>query len=468
MIYSILIIVANYQKERSISCRNLITNFIALARKLLSNICAGLIESLREIINSEEFIKQHRQKPTDFIRKRKLSFSTLIFFLMNLVKGSYQDELDHFFKGIFRFDVARRIVSKAALTKARMKLKYEAFIELNHHLIDHFYKNFKPLRWNGFTLLAIDGTTVQLPRIEDIAEHFGAWYPRQGDKCPKARVSQMFDPLNRMTVDAIIKPKETGERELAAFHFLKLMPKDLILLDRGYPAYWLFNLVTSMGADFCARVQRKRWKIVRHFYNSGKKEKIITLSAPSSSREPCKELGLDLNPLKLRLIRVELDTGEAEILITSLLDTQKYPYQEFAELYHLRWPVEEDYKTMKHWIEIENFSGKSVLSVYQDFHAKVFSKNLTSALAYPTQSEIDRQTEDRRYRYKTNFAQLLSKVKDVLPLLFTRSRDALSMLISDIHTIIVETIEPIRPGRKYPRNFNNRSGRFHYGYQPIR
>jgi predicted ATP-binding protein involved in virulence len=46
--------------------------------------------------------------------------------------------------------------------------------------------------------------------------------------------------------------------------------------------------------------------------------------------------------------------------------------------------------------------------------------------------------------------------------------DSLCKLISDIHTIIVRTIEPIRPGRRYPRNFNNRSGRFHYGYQPIR
>ena len=468
MIYSILIITSNYQKERSISCRNFLTNLTLLARNLISNICAGLIEFLKEIINSEQFIRQHRQNPTDFIRQRKLPFSTLIFFLMNLVKGSYQDELDHFFKAIFRFDVAKRIVTKAALTKARMKLKYEVFIELNHKMLDYFYKNFKPLKWNGLTLLAIDGTTVQLPRTDDIAEHFGAWYPRQGGKCPKARVSQMFDPLNRMTVDAIIKPKQVGERELAAFHFLQLMPKDLILLDRGYPAYWLFNLVLSRGADFCARVQRKRWKIVRHFYNSGKMEKIISLPVPPSSIKQCKELGLDLKPLTLRLIRVELDTGEIEILITSLLDTKKYPHKEFAELYHLRWPVEEDYKTMKYWIEIENFSGKSVLSVYQDFHAKVFSKNLASALAYPAQPEIDKYTENRLYRYKTNFAQLLSKVKDVLPLLFTRPHIALSKLISDIHTIAIKTIEPIRPGRKYPRNFNNRRGRFHYGYQPIR
>ncbi len=309
-----------------------------MAWNLLSKICAGLIECLKEIINSDIFIKQHRQNPTNFIRQRKLPFSTLIFFLMNLIKGSYQDELDHFFKAIFRFDVSKRIISKAALTKARMKLKYEAFIDLNDHLLNHFYENFRPLKWNGFTLLAIDGTTVQLPRIEAITKHFGAWHPRQGDKCPMARVSQMFDPLNQMTVDAIIEPKITGERELAAFHFLKLMPKDLILLDRGYPTYWLFNLIISRGANFCARIQQKRWKIVRQFYTSGKHEKIISLSAFPSSVKHCKDMGLDLKPLKLRLIRVELETGGAEILVTSLLDQQTHSRDQFAELYHLRWP----------------------------------------------------------------------------------------------------------------------------------
>jgi hypothetical protein len=439
-----------------------------LARTLLSNICAGLIEFLKEIINSDEFINQHRQSPTDFTRQRKLTFPTLIFFLINLVKGSYQDELDHFFKAIFRFEIAKRVVTKAALAKARMKLKYEAFLELNDQMVNHFYDTFKPRKWHGFTLLAIDGTTVQLPRIEKIAEHFGVWRPRQGSECPKARASQMFDPLNKITVDAIIKPKEIGERELAAFHFLKLMPEDLMLLDRGYPAYWLFNLIISRGADFCARIQRKRWKIIRQFYNSGERDKIISLPVASTSKQQCKEFGLDLKPLKLRLIRVELDTGEAEILITSLLDKHKHPYEEFAELYHLRWPVEEDYKTMKQWIEIENFSGKSILSIYQDFHAKVFSKNLASILTFPTQDKIDEVTASRRYRYQTNFAQLLSKIKDVVPLMFIRTQKTVYKLIADIHAIAIGTIEPIRPSRKYPRNFNKRGGRFHYGYQPAR
>jgi len=151
-----------------------------------------------------------------------------------------------------------------------------------------------------------------------------------------ARVSQMFDPLNKMSIDAIIESKDVGERELAAFHFSKLMPNDLILLDRGCPAYWVFNLILSPGSNFCARIQRKRWKIIRKFYNSGKKEEIISLPVFPSSVKKCQEMGLELKPLRLRLIRVELETGEVEVLITSLLDKQKYPHEQFAKLYHSR------------------------------------------------------------------------------------------------------------------------------------
>jgi len=468
MIYSQSIIGTVYKIKRRILCRTKMKRLLRLAQRLLSDNCAKLVVFIKKIINSEDFITQHRQHPTDFTRQRKLSFSILILFLINLIKGSYQDELDHFFKAVFKCDVAKRFVSKAALAKARMKLKYQAFIDLNSNLINYFYQNFKPLTWNGLNLLAIDGTTIQLPRIEVITKYFGAWKPRQGDECPMARASQMFDPLNKLSVDAIIKPKETGERELAAFHCLKLMPGDLLLLDRGYPAYWLFNLILSLNSNFCARIQLKRWKVVRKFYHSGMKEKIIELPAVPTSIKKCKELGLDSIPLKLRLIRIKLENGETEILITSLLDSEVYPHEQFAELYHLRWPVEEDYKTMKQWIEVENFSGKSVLSVYQDFHAKVFAKNMAAALAFQTRPVIERNTQHRRYFYQPNFAQTVSKIKDVIPLLFIRTKAKAIEILNDFLEIIIETIEPIRPGRKFKRNFNNRSGRFHSCYKPLR
>ncbi len=207
-------------------------------------------------------------------------------------------------------------------------------------------------------------------------------------------------------------------------------------------------------------------KLSVNFTIQGKKT--ISLPAFHRSKVQCDELGLDLTPLKLRLISVKLETGGVEILITSLTDQQAYAYDDFAELYHLRWPVEEDYKSMKQWVEIENFTGKSVLSIYQDFHASVFSKNMTSVLAFPTQPIIDQNTESRKHKYKPNFAQSLSKIKDVLPLLFIRTEEKIRALISGIHAIFIQTIEPVRLGRRYPRNFNKRSGRFHFCYKSIR
>ena len=394
MVYSLSIITASYLYERSIPCRKLSTILVKLAQNLISNTCAKVIEFINQIITSPDFLARHRQHPKNFSRQRKLPFHILIVFLINFVRGSYQDELDKFFKTIWRFDVAKRVVSKVALAKARMKLKFGAFVELNRHLVNHFEIHFNPRTWFGFRLLAIDGSTSRVPMTDDITQHFGVWNGRQGAPSPMARVSQLFDVLNKITVDAIIKPKSIGERELAAQHLLNVMPNDLILLDRGYPAWWLFNSILSMNANFCARVSCTKWKAVRKFFRSGLSEKIIDLAVPATSVARCKQMGLGMTPLKLRLIRIEND-GNVAVLITSLTDTHQYSIDIFNGLYHQRWPIEEDYKTIKCRMELENFSGKSALSVYQDFHAKVFAKNLVWMMAFPVQDRLDKNNSFR-------------------------------------------------------------------------
>jgi hypothetical protein len=466
MIYSLSIITASYLYERSIPCRKLSTTLAKLARNLISNSCAKTIEFIKQIITSPDFLARHRQHRKDFTRQRKLPFHLLIAFLINFVRGSYQDELDKFFQTIWRCDVAKRVVSKVALTKARMKLKFEAFVELNMHLVSHFDNYFNPHTWFGFRLLAIDGSTTRLPMTEAIAQHFGVWNGRQGAPSPMARVSQLFDVLNKVTVDAVIKPKRIGERELASQHLLNVMPNDLILLDRGYPAWWLFNSILSMNADFCARVSCTKWKAVRKFFRSGLSEKIIDLAVHATSVAHCKQMGLDMTPLKLRLIRIEND-GNVAVLITSLTDTQQYPIDIFNDLYHQRWPIEEDYKTIKCRMELENFSGKSALSVYQDFHAKIFAKNLVWMMAFPVQDCLDEDTSFKKYRYQINFTQAFSKSKGVIVLLFHDTGRKIRRLIADLQCIFQRTVEPIRPGRKYPRNHKAKSRRYFLQYKPI-
>ena len=54
------------------------------------------------------------------------------------------------------------------------------------------------------------------------------------------------------------------------------------------------------------------------------------------------------------------------------MDSQEYLAEEVKVLYHERWAVEEGIKTTKCKIEMENWTGKTVHSVYEDFHAQVW------------------------------------------------------------------------------------------------
>ena len=98
---------------------------------------------------------------------------------------------------------------------------------------------------------------------------------------------------------------------------------------------------------------------------------------------------------KRRWIEVVYDFFGVSCQFLSFNYSDKYPQNIFANLYHLRWPVEEDYKTMKCRLQLENFSGKSALSGYQDFHTKVFSENFTAIIANTTKDEIEKLSEHR-------------------------------------------------------------------------
>ena len=429
------------------------------------NICAKLINFLKNIIFSPDFSHRHRNSNQDFIRSRKLPFPSLLIFLLNLIKGSLQDELDNFFKVINHQSIATREISKSAFSQARKKLKHTAFIELNHSLIDFFYRHFAVPDWCGFRLLAVDGSTLKIPTLPELINHFGRLSQRVIEDYCLARVSQLFDVQNKVTLHSLIKPLSFCERSALVSHLEHVSTNDLLLLDRGYPAFWVFALLSAKKINVCARIKSKQWEVVRKFYLSGKQEDLVTFDSSPQSKRQCQKLGLSPDSLQLRLIRVELSSGETEILVTSLIDQIKYPHNIFRDLYHQRWPVEEDYKAMKHRIQIENFSGKSLESVYQDFHAKIFAKNLTAILSLPAKNEIKRQALHKKHCYQINFTQALSKMKDTIIILF--SKENVFKTIKAFFDLIVKTFEPVRPERKYDRK-KKPPKRFFLCYKPVR
>jgi hypothetical protein len=340
-------------------------------------------------------------------------------------------------------------------------------VELNEEQVKYFYAHFAPKRWHGFRLTAIDGTLLDVPDNEATRREFGVWGSRHDGKgSPKARVSQLFDVLNEVTINAQIAPKKFGERRLAFRHLAFCGVDDLVLLDRGYPAFWLFAAIRHRHAHFCARLDGTQWDVAKAFIQSGELERQIVLTPSTAALKTCKSSNLPTHALTLRLVRVELPSGEIEVLITSLLDTAAFPAALFQALYHQRWPVEEDYKRLQSRFEIENWSGTSVEAVYQDFHATIFTKNFAAILAQPAQPVVSHLHSSAKHDYKVNMTNLISKLKDTLLFLFWDH--TISPLLHALWQQMIRTTEPIRPHRNSVRHKKVKRRRFPLNYKPTR
>src|SRR5262249_24954671 len=154
-----------------------------------------------------------------------------------------------------------------------------------------------------------------------------------------------------------------------------------VIFDRGYPSLKLIYYLLKNGINNIMRCGNFLSEITA-VKNSGKKDKVVKISLKRSCYDTRRELktffpDIDLDShISIRVIFVTLKTGEKEVLITSLLDKTLYHYKIFKELYFLRWGIEESYKFLKNVVEIESFSGKTVIAVEQDFHATILAGNM--------------------------------------------------------------------------------------------
>ncbi len=149
-------------------------------------------------------------------------------------------------------------------------------------------------------------------------------------------------------------------------------------------------------------------------------------------------------------------------MITNLVDLEKYDVSVFKSLYHLRWGVEENYKRLKQWVEIENFSGKSALSVQQDFYAKIVATNLTALMTVASQKIVSSKTKKLKLVYQINFAQALSKMKHKIIYLILHANNNAKAFIQRTLIYLSQTNESVRPGRVAPRCLKNIKNDTHF------
>ena len=371
-------------------------------------------------------------------------------------KSSIQRELDRFFKDISNSDFNIRTVTKGAFTQARAKLNPWAFKRLNEVAVNTFYENSEHYTWHKMRLLSVDGSRLLLPNHKSIKAEFGEhnFGPNADKKRSMAIISMLYDVLNNITIDSEIDAYSSSENSLLVKHLEKINAGDLLLLDRGYQCFWLLFLLKAKKIEFCVRLKENWWNEVNEFSKSSDKERVVKFKLPKKDKEKLSDFPeLQYAEISCRLIKVQLSTGEKEILCTSLLDSDTYKYEEFESLYHYRWNEEEAYKLLKSRIELENFSGKTAKAVKQDFYAKVLLLTLCAAYSHPIDEKVReefRADEERKYSQQINKTNAIAATMELLIPIFIRKQ--FKKIIKYFDLIIYSTREIIRPDRKNPRN----------------
>ncbi len=166
---------------------------------------------------------------------------------------------------------------------------------------------------------AVDGTTFRLPPAKALASAFG----EQDNGPTLARGSILYDIGHDLVLDAQVAAPCVGEHEMAIEHLAAAAPGDLLLYDRGYPAFWFFALHLKAGIDFCMRLSRRSFAPANAFWEGHETSQVVTLTPSREQRRACGDQDVAPEPIAVRLVRVRLKGGETEILVTSVLDEQR-------------------------------------------------------------------------------------------------------------------------------------------------
>ena len=65
--------------------------------------------------------------------------------------------------------------------------------------------------------------------------------------------SVFYDVLNHLVIDSCIHPRTKSEKACVSEHLANASKNDLIIYDRGYPAFWLYAFHLKHNHTFCMR-----------------------------------------------------------------------------------------------------------------------------------------------------------------------------------------------------------------------
>ena len=416
-------------------------------------IIAQMKEYLKTCASERLFLRDK----SAFCRQPTLNFERVALFLLSLPKLSLAISLDSFLEECF--DRCSPVMSKSSLSKARYKLRHTFFAAWNKVLIKLVYQKLPLRRWKGHLVLGVDGSSVITPDTDDTRSIFGLRTNQHGQGA-MARCLACYDVLNRFCVRSVIIPYGVSERAVAYKWASRLSHSGIYIFDRGFASFAHFWLLNRYDKLFVIRCGLSFNNEVKNFVASDTQSSIVDLTISDKAYKTLRKMNISVSKsttVTVRLVKVILDDGSIEVLITNLLDDNKYSTDCFKELYFKRWGVEVFFDEFKNQLQVEIFSGRKAEAVKQEFYASVFVYNLQSLLLADCRPEMEKKNQGKATprQINRNISFGLLKIKIIQIFLLSDP----SQILENLKIKFLRNTVAVKPNRSNPRNKNRKRQR---------
>ena len=236
--------------------------------------------------------------------------------------------------------------SKSAISQARTRLGPDVMRQLAERVLRPLAAIGAPGAWyRGLRVMALDGSCMEVADEKANAEFFG--YPgasRGQSAFPQARVLGLVECGTHVVTAAEVAPYGHSEQAMAARLLpAKLEPGMLVLADRNFFGFKLWQIACASGAKLAWRVKTDRKLPVQRMLPDGS-----YLSTIFDSDDKHRRNGHSVRVIEYKLEGSATPTQDSYRLVTNILDPADAPALELAALYHERWEIEgvfDEFKT---------------------------------------------------------------------------------------------------------------------------
>lgn len=236
--------------------------------------------------------------------------------------------------------------SKSSISEARQRVGPQVMSQLFHLVARPLGSAETPgVFLNGLRMMAVDGSTLDLPDTDANARVFGYPGTRAGTEAsfPKARLVLLVEVGTHLITDALLSPYRMGERIRALKLLRSVGPGMLLMWDRGLHSFKMVKATQDRESHFLGRVPKNvKFEVVQTFEDGS----FLSWIAPDRKS---RKKGASRIPLRVIEYTIE-EKGEEQTyrLITDLLDMAEFPSLLLAQEYHQRWEAEntlDEFKT---------------------------------------------------------------------------------------------------------------------------